>query len=62
MKKKPPTGEARSDGSIHGGRFVGLGCGFDFFLRFRLRFLLFQTNLIFPYKGTEFWIVILFAV
>jgi hypothetical protein len=44
------------------GGLLDLGCGFDFFLRFRLWFLLLQTNLIFPYKCTEFRIVILLAV
>jgi len=44
------------------GGLLDLGCGFDFFLRFRLWFLFLQTNFIFPYKSTEFRIVILFAV
>lgn len=44
------------------GDLLDLGGRRDFFLWFRLRLLLFQTNLIFPYKRTEFRIVILLAV
>lgn len=61
-KKKPPTVNVRLGESIRGGRLLDLGGRRDFFLRFRLRFLLFQTNLIFPDKRAEFRIVILLAV
>ena len=45
------------------GRLVGFRLWTStFFLRFRLWFLLLQTNFIFPYKCTEFRIVILLAV